>query len=96
MEIDETRIPVRASVRGACEILGLDPLFVANEGKLVAFVPEEGTEAVLDAMRRYPLGAEAARIGRVVEDRRGLTRVRTAIGGEMLDLPFGEVLPRIC
>ena len=97
MEIDETLVPVRDSVRGACEILGIDPFFVANEGKLVAFVPENGADAVLAAMRAHPLGASAVRIGSVVEDRRGMVRVRTAIGGErILDLPFGEVLPRIC
>jgi len=97
MEIDETLVPVRDSVRGACEILGIDPFFVANEGKLVAFVPQEGAESVLAAMRAHPLGTAAAQIGRVVEDRRGMVRVRTAIGGErILDLPFGEVLPRIC
>ena len=97
MQIDETSIPIRDSVRGACEILGLDPLLVANEGKLVAFVPAEGVDAVLAAMRRHPLGSNAVRIGHVVEDRRGLVRARTAIGGErILDLPFGEALPRIC
>ena len=97
MQIDERSVPVRDSVRGACEILGLDPLLVANEGKLVAFVPASGAEAVLQAMRRHPLGSTAARIGQVVEDSRGLVRVRTAIGGErLLDLPFGEALPRIC
>lgn len=97
MEIDETLVPIRDSVRGACEILGIDPFFVANEGKLVAFVPEEGAHAVLTAMRGHRLGASASRIGSVVEDRRGMVRVRTAIGGErILDLPFGEVLPRIC
>ena len=97
MEIDETAVPIRDSVRGACEILGIDPFFVANEGKLVAFVPKEGAEAVLEAMRNHPLGRSAVRIGRVVEDLRGMVRVRTTIGGErILDLPFGEVLPRIC
>lgn len=97
MEIDENTIPVRDSVRGACEILGLDPLFVANEGKLVAFVPQEGAAAVLSAMRAHPLGGGAAFIGTVIKDIRGMVRVRTAIGGErILDLPFGESLPRIC
>ncbi|MDQ6799352.1 MAG: AIR synthase-related protein, partial [Acidobacteriota bacterium] len=97
MQIDERAIPIRDSVRGACEILGLDPLLVANEGKLVAFVPGDGAEAVLAAMRRHPLGSSAVNIGEVVEDRRGLVRVRTTIGGErILDLPFGESLPRIC
>lgn len=97
MEIEEISVPIRDSVRGACEILGIDPFFVANEGKLVAFVPEDGADDVLAAMRSHPLGAGAVRIGRVVEDRRGMVRVRTTIGGErILDLPFGEVLPRIC
>lgn len=97
MEIDEKLIPLRDSVRGACEILGLDPLLVANEGKLVAFVPAEGAERVVAAMRRHELGSKAVMIGSVVEDRRGLVRVRTSIGGErILDLPFGEALPRIC
>ncbi len=97
MQIDERAIPIRDSVRGACEILGLDPLLVANEGKLVAFVPAEGADGVLAAMRRHPLGSSAVNIGQLVEDRRGLVRVLTSIGGErILDLPFGESLPRIC
>ncbi len=97
MEIDEDALPVRDSVRGACEMLGLDPLFVANEGKLVAFVPREHSEAVLAAMRNHPLGRDAVRIGRVVTDKVGRVRLRTPIGGErILELPFGELLPRIC
>ncbi len=97
IEIDEAAVPVRDPVRGACEILGLDPLLVANEGKLVAFVPEEGSAAVLRAMRADPLGAGAVRIGRVTETHPGFVVVRTLIGGErILDLPFGESLPRIC
>lgn len=97
MEIVETSIPVRDSVRGACEILGLDPLLVANEGKLVAFVPPESSAAVLESMRRHPLGRNAARIGTVTDDPRGIVAVRTSIGGErILDLPFCEALPRIC
>jgi len=97
MEIDEPSIPVREVVRGACEILGLDPMFVANEGKLVAFVPSESSDDVLRAMREHPLGRDAVRIGRVVEDSSGRVRLRTPIGGyRLLDLPFGELLPRIC
>jgi hydrogenase expression/formation protein HypE len=97
IEADERAIPVREGVRGACEILGLDPLNVANEGKLVAFVPEDGADAVLAAMRRHPLGREAARIGRVTADHPGMVVLRTPIGGRrILDLPFGESLPRIC
>jgi hydrogenase expression/formation protein HypE len=97
MEVDETAIPVRDAVRGACEILGLDPLHVANEGKLVAFVPEEGATAALQAMRAHPLGRDAVRIGRVTHEHPGLVALRTPIGGQrVLDLPFGESLPRIC
>jgi hydrogenase expression/formation protein HypE len=97
VELDETAVPVRDAVRGACEIFGLDPLLVANEGKLVAFVPEAGSRRVLEALRAHPLGRDAARIGRVVAAHPGFVTVRTAIGGErILDLPFGEALPRIC
>lgn len=95
--VDETSIPVRDTVRGACEILGLDPLLVANEGKLVAFVPQEGADAVLERMRQHPLGRQAVRIGHVTADHPGFVTLRTPIGGErILDLPFGEALPRIC
>jgi hydrogenase expression/formation protein HypE len=97
VELDETRVPVRETVRGACEILGLDPLHVANEGKLVAFVPERDAERVLAAMRAHPLGAAAAQIGRVTNDHPGRVIARTSIGGErLIDLPFAELLPRIC
>lgn len=97
MEIDEAQVPVDETVRGACEMLGLDPLLVANEGKLVAFVPEEGSEAVLEAMRRHPLGKNAARIGTVTERHPGVVVRRTRVGSQsILDLPFGEALPRIC
>ncbi|MDB4935523.1 MAG: [NiFe] hydrogenase metallocenter assembly protein HypE [Labilithrix sp.] len=97
IEIEERAIPVKHAVRGACEIFGLDPMFVANEGKLVAFVPPEGEAAVLRAMRAHPLGRDAACIGRVTSSHGGTTLVRTAIGGQRaLDLPFAEALPRIC
>jgi len=97
IEVDERAIPVRDVVRGACEILGLDPLLVANEGKLVAFVPEPAAARVLAAMRAHPLGADACRIGRVVAEHPGIVLLRTPIGGDrILDLPFGEALPRIC
>lgn len=97
IEMDENSIPIRDGVRGACEILGLDPLLVANEGKLIAFVPEEGSEAVLTAMRAHPLGREATRIGNVTSDHPGFVVLRTPIGGQrILELPFGEALPRIC
>jgi hydrogenase expression/formation protein HypE len=97
IEVDERAIPMTDAVRGACEILGLDPLFVANEGKLVAFVPEESSDRVLEAMRAHPLGRSAARIGRVTEAHPGFVTLKTPIGGDrVLELPFGEALPRIC
>jgi hydrogenase expression/formation protein HypE len=97
IEVDETSIPMRDTVRGACEILGLDPLLVATEGKLVAFVPQEHSERVLVALRSHPLGRDAARIGVVTEKHPGFVIMKTPVGGErVLDLPFGEALPRIC
>jgi hydrogenase expression/formation protein HypE len=97
IEVDESAVPVRDAVRGACEILGLDPLLVANEGKLVAFVPEAGAENALQALQRHPLGREARIIGRVTAEHPGFVTLRTPIGGQrILDLPFGESLPRIC
>jgi hydrogenase expression/formation protein HypE len=96
IEIDETRVPLHDAVRGACEMLGLDPLLVANEGKVVAFVPEHRADAALAAMRAHPLGREAVRIGRVTSDHPGTVWVRTPIGGaRVLELPFAEMLPRI-
>jgi hydrogenase expression/formation protein HypE len=95
--LDEAAVPVRETVRGACEILGLDPLLVANEGKLVLFVPAAGVGAVLAALRAHPLGDGAQVIGRVTADLPGVVTVRTLVGGERrLELPFGEALPRIC
>ncbi len=97
IELDENAVPIRDVVRGACEILGLDPLLVANEGKLVAFVPERESAAALAAMRGHPLGRDAARIGSVTREHPGVVVTKTPIGGKrILDLPFGEVLPRIC
>jgi hydrogenase expression/formation protein HypE len=97
IEIDAAALLVREDVKGACEILGLDPLFVANEGKLVALVPTESTAAVLKAMRQTAEGREARVIGRTVADHAGMVLLRTEIGGtRVLDLPFTEQLPRIC
>ena len=97
IEITSSAIPVREDVKGACEILGLDPLFVANEGKLVAFVSEDLSEAVLSAMRQHPFGRNAVRIGRCVAEHKGMVLLKTEIGGtRILDLPFSEQLPRIC
>jgi hydrogenase expression/formation protein HypE len=97
IEVDEESVPVREEVRGACELLGFDPLHVANEGKLVAFVPEAHAEAVLAAMRSHPLGTGAVRVGSATAEHPGLVVVRTAIGGtRVLERPYGELLPRIC
>jgi hydrogenase expression/formation protein HypE len=93
----ERAVPVDDHVRGACEILGLDPLFVANEGKLVAFVPEDAADRALAALRAHPLGRAAARVGTVTDAPRGLVLVETALGStRVLELPYGERLPRIC
>jgi len=97
IDLDEGAIPARAAVQAACEMLGMDPLYVANEGKLVAIVPAEHADAVLAAMHEHPLGREAAIIGRVVAEHPGLVVAQTAIGGRrVVDTPLGEILPRIC
>lgn len=93
----EEALPIREDVAGACEILGLDPLYVANEGKVLAIVPPEGAETALAAMREHPLGKDARRIGEVVADDPGRVFMRTRIGGHRLvDMLRGEQLPRIC
>jgi hydrogenase expression/formation protein HypE len=95
--LEEHSIPIKEEVKGLCEILGLDPLYVANEGKLVAIVGRAGAEAVLERMRRHPNGTEARIIGTVVDDHPGMVVLRTGIGGSrILDLMMGEQLPRIC
>jgi len=95
--IEETAIPVREEVRGACEMLGLDPLYVANEGKLVAFVAADAADAVLEAMRRHPLAREAAIIGTVTGTHPGLVLLRTPFGTtRIVDVLPGDQLPRIC
>ncbi|MFF4833930.1 hydrogenase expression/formation protein HypE [Streptomyces sp. NPDC001315] len=95
--IQERELPIPPTVANACAILGLDPLYVANEGKLVAFVPREHADAVLDAMRAHPLGSDSAIIGEAVEDHPGMVVARTGLGGtRVVDLPIGEQLPRIC
>jgi hydrogenase expression/formation protein HypE len=97
VEVDARAIPVREPVKGACELLGIDPLYVANEGKLVAFVAEERAAEILAAMRATEEGRESVAIGRVVAEHAGVTLLRTEIGGtRVLDLPFHEQLPRIC
>ncbi len=95
--LDEHTIPVHPEVRGACEILGLDPLTIANEGKMLAIVSSETAEAALAAMRSHPLGHEAAIIGSVQTEPAGMVFLRTDIGGmRVLDMLVGDPLPRIC
>ena len=97
IRLEETRIPVGEAVRGACEILGLDPLYVANEGKFLTIVGPEAAEAVLATMRDHPLGQQAAVIGEVVADHPGKLLLRSRIGGlRVVDMLSGEQLPRIC
>ncbi len=97
IEADEAAIPVDEAVSAACEILGLDPLYVACEGRLVAFLPEAEAEQALDVLRAIPEGQGAARIGRVIEGPAGRVGLRTVLGtSRLLDLLSGEQLPRIC
>lgn len=97
VRLRERAIPVPEAVANACGFLGLDPLYVANEGRLVAFVPPEQAEAVLEAMRAHPQGGGAALIGECVADHPGTVVVETGLGGtRVVDLPLGEQLPRIC
>ena len=97
IELVEGNIPVRDPVAGACEMLGFDPLYVANEGKVLAFVPAEASDAVLAAMRAHPLGEAAAIIGTVNEGEVGRVTVRTPYGAHrILDMLAGDLLPRIC
>jgi hydrogenase expression/formation protein HypE len=97
IEFEARAVPVRGEVRAACELLGIDPLFVANEGKLVAFVEPATANDVLDVMRGTPEGRDAVSIGRAVEAHPGMVVMKTEIGGSrIIDLPFHEQLPRIC
>ena len=93
----KSAIPISEEVKGACEILGLDPLYVANEGKLIAIVPPDDAEAALAAMRKHSLGKDAAIIGEVVSDHPGFVIMKTRVGGmRVVDMLSGEQLPRIC
>jgi hydrogenase expression/formation protein HypE len=95
--LNEALIPIDEEVKGACEILGLDPLYVANEGKLIAIVAAEEAETALAAMQKHPLGKEAAIIGEVVSDHPGFVTMKTRVGGmRVVDMLSGEQLPRIC
>ncbi len=95
--LEDRRLPVRPEVSAACELLGMDPVYVANEGKLIAIVPPQHADAVLDAMRQHPYGQDAARIGQVVADHPGMVVSKTGIGGtRVVSMQIGEQLPRIC
>jgi hydrogenase expression/formation protein HypE len=97
MEIDEPSLPVRPEVQSACELLGLDPVYVANEGKAVFFVAPEAADKILAILRAHPLGTDAARIGRVTAEHKRMLVARTAMGANrVIPIQIGEQLPRIC
>jgi hydrogenase expression/formation protein HypE len=97
IELVESEIPIREEVRGACEMLGLDPLYVANEGKMIAIVDESVADDLLTAMKAHPLGANARMIGTVTASHRGLVTIRTSLGtSRIVDTLAGDQLPRIC
>ena len=97
MLIDEAKVPVRAEVQSACELLGLDPVYVANEGKAVFFVAPEAADAVLTALRAHPLGQNAARIGHATSEHKHMLVARTTMGASrVIPMQIGEQLPRIC
>lgn len=97
IELDERAIPIREEVRGACEILGLDPLYVANEGKLIAIVDSQVADELLQSMREHPLGRDSRIIGKVTARQRALVTIRTPLGTtRIVDMLAGDQLPRIC
>jgi len=97
IEIYEDKIPIEDGVRAACELLGFEPFYVANEGILIAFVPEKDAEKILNVMRRNHLGKNAEIIGEVKENPKKMVLLKTSIGGtRIIDMLSGEQLPRIC
>ena len=97
MELDERKIPVMGPVAAACEILGLDPLYVANEGRLAAFVAAEAADAAYDIMKKHPAAVGPAIVGRVAKEPAGTVILNNPFGGgRIVDLLSGEQLPRIC
>jgi hydrogenase expression/formation protein HypE len=97
VSLDEAALPVRPEVAGTCEILGLDPLYVACEGRLLAFVAPDEAEHALELLRAHPLGTGAAIVGEVREEPAGIVLLQTALGGSrVVDVLVGDPLPRIC
>jgi hydrogenase expression/formation protein HypE len=95
--LDEEALPVQPQVLGACDMLGIDPIYVANEGKFVAVVPQDQADAAVEALRAHPLGSRATTIGQVVETPAGMVALRTPFGGSrIVDMLVGDPLPRIC
>jgi hydrogenase expression/formation protein HypE len=95
--LEDRLLPVRPQVAAACELLGMDPIYVANEGKLIAIAPAEHADALLETMRAHPLGSHAARIGQIVAEHPGIVVSKTGIGGtRVVSMQVGEQLPRIC
>ncbi len=97
IEIDEDSVPVKEPVKGACELLGFDPFYIANEGKLVAFVPEDSASGLLKAMKKHEYGKDSKLIGKAISKNRGMVMLNTSVGGRRILENFsGEQLPRIC
>jgi hydrogenase expression/formation protein HypE len=95
--VEEREIPVRGEVRSACELLGMDPVYVANEGKVLVFVAENRAAAVLEAMRQHPLGSDAVIMAKVVDQHPGMVVAHTAMGtSRVIAMQIAEQLPRIC
>ena len=95
--LEENKIPIREEVQGVCDILGFDALELANEGKIIAVVPENSAEKVLNVMKKNPYGKNAAIIGEVTENFSGKVGLKTSIGGiRIVDMPVGNLVPRIC
>ncbi|MBR0288700.1 MAG: hydrogenase expression/formation protein HypE, partial [Selenomonadaceae bacterium] len=95
--LDEEKIPVREEIRGVCDILGFDVLELANEGKIIAVVPAESAEKILSVMRKNIYGKNAAQIGEVVKNSAGKVGLKTSLGSvRIVDMPMGELVPRIC
>jgi hydrogenase expression/formation protein HypE len=95
--LDEASLPIQPQVLGACDMLGIDPLYVANEGKFVAIVAPDEADAAVSALRTHPLGAAATVVGEIVPEPHGIVALRTSFGGSrIVDMLVGDPLPRIC